>query len=66
MPQGYQVDPDRAPSLKVSQPSEGDTLNAALTESKPSARYLQCYRSLKEHMAWEKQGANWLSKVTVA
>lgn len=66
MPQGHQVDPDRVPSLKVSRPSEGDTLNAALTESKPPTRYLQCYKSLKEHVAWEKPGGNWLSKVIVA
>ena len=32
----------------MSQPSEVETLNAGLTEGKPSTRHLQCCRSLTE------------------
>ena len=38
----------QGPFPEVSQPSEVETLNAGLTEGKPSTRHLQCCRSLTE------------------
>lgn len=79
MPQGYQLDPDRVPFLKVSQPSEGETLNAALTEGKPSnpaSAVLQKPDRASHrpgicsvagaHGSLEELGGNWLSEMTVA